>query len=67
MLWDYSKIIWLKEQFILLLIIAQSKWYRGEEGLAAHSSILAWRIPSTEELWWAKIQRATESDMTEVT
>ena len=24
-----------------------------EEGLATHSSILAWEIPRTEELWWS--------------
>ena len=33
-----------------------------EEGMAAHSSILAWRIPWTEVHGVAK-----ESDMTEVT
>ena len=27
-----------------------------EEGMATHSSILAWRIPWTEEPWWAKSQ-----------
>ena len=23
-----------------------------EEGMATHSSVLAWRIPWTEEAWW---------------
>ena len=33
-----------------------------EEGMATHSSILAWRIPMSRGAWWA-----TESDTTEVT
>ena len=36
-----------------------------EEGMAAHSSILAWRIPWTEEP--GRLQGCKESDMTEVT
>ena len=33
--------------------------------MATHSSILAWRIPWTEELGWAKVHGvAKESDMT---
>ena len=38
-----------------------------EKGMAAHSSILAWRLPWTEEpggLWFVSSQ---ESDMTEAT
>jgi len=27
-----------------------------EEGMATHSSILAWRIPMNREAWWATIQ-----------
>ena len=38
-----------------------------EEGMATHSSILAWRIPWTEDPWWATAHRVTESDMTEAT
>ena len=34
------------------------------KGMAAHSSILAWRIPWTGA-WWATIHGAAESDMTE--
>ena len=34
-----------------------------EEGLATHCSILAWRIPWTEEAWWGYSLRGhTESD-----
>ena len=32
--------------------------------MATHSSILAWRIPWTEE--WATVHRPTETDTTEV-
>ena len=32
-----------------------------EKGMATHSSILAWRIPWTEELWWATVQGVTKS------
>ena len=36
-----------------------------EEGLAAHSSILAWRIPWKEELGGLQAMRFPESDKTE--
>ena len=36
-----------------------------EEGMATHSSVLAWRIPMDKEVWWATIHAVTESDMTE--
>ena len=36
-----------------------------EEGMAAHSSILAWRIPRTEEPGGLTVHRIAESDMTE--
>ena len=32
-----------------------------EEGMAIHSSILAWRIPGTEEPIWAPIHEVTKS------
>ena len=38
-----------------------------EEGMAAQSSILAWRIPWTEERGRLQSMGHTESDMTEVT
>ena len=34
-----------------------------EEGMATHSSILAWRIPWTEEPWRATVHRVTESQL----
>ena len=36
-----------------------------EKGMATHSSILAWRIPWTEELWQATDHMVAEFDMTE--
>jgi len=32
-----------------------------EEGLATHSSILAWRIPMDRGAWWATVHGVTES------
>ena len=37
------------------------------EGMATHSSILAWRIPWTEEPGRLQSMGLAESDMTEVT
>ena len=38
-----------------------------EEGMATHSSILAWRIPWTEEPGGLQSKGSQESDMTEAT
>ena len=32
-----------------------------EEGMATHSSILAWRIPVDRGAWWATVDGATKS------
>ena len=32
-----------------------------EEGMATHSSILAWRIPMDRGAWWATVHRVTKS------
>ena len=32
-----------------------------EEGMAIHSSILAWRIPMDREVWWATVHGVTKS------
>ena len=36
-----------------------------EEGMATHSSILAWRIPKDRGAWRAAIRGVSESDTTE--
>ena len=36
-----------------------------EEGMATHSSILAWRIPMDGGAWWATVWGRKESDTTE--
>ena len=36
-----------------------------EEGMATHSSVLAWRIPMDRGAWRATVHGVTESDMTE--
>ena len=32
-----------------------------EEGVATHSSILAWRIPIDRGAWWVTVHRVTKS------
>ena len=32
-----------------------------EEGMATHSSILAWRIPKDRGAWWATVHGVTKS------
>ena len=36
-----------------------------EEGMATHSSILAWRIPMDRGAWWAIVRGHQGLDMTE--
>ena len=34
-----------------------------EEGIATHSSILAWRIPVDRGAWWVTVHGVAESDI----
>ena len=36
--------------------------YLLEEGMATHSSILAWRIPMDRGAWWATVHGVTKSE-----
>ena len=52
--------------------VMQETWVRSlgcddplEEGMATHSSILAWRIPRDRGAWWAMVHGVVESDTTE--
>ena len=55
-------------QMIKNLPAMQETWIQSlswedplEEGMATHSSILAWRIPMDREAWWATVHGATKS------
>ena len=48
--------------------VMQETWVRFlgwedplEEGMATHSSILAWRIPMDQGAWWATVHRVPKS------
>ena len=48
----------------------QETWVRSlgwedplDEGMATHSSILAWRIPMDREAWWATVHGVAQSQI----
>ena len=62
--------IWasLVGQMVKNLLARQETWVPSlgwedplEEGMATHSSILAWRIPMDRGAWWATVHRVTKS------
>ena len=64
----------LVAQMVKSLTTMQETWVRSlgwedilEEGMATHSSTLAWRIPGMGSLVGCPLWGCTESDMTEVT
>ena len=55
-------------QMVKNLPAMQETWVRSlgwedplEEGIATHSSILAWRIPMEREAWWVTVHGITQS------
>ena len=62
----------LEAQRLKRLPAMKETWVRSlggedplEEGMATHSSILAWRIPMDRGAWWATVHRAAESNTAE--
>ena len=58
----------LVAQTVKNLSAMQETWVRSlgwedllEEGMATHSSILAWRIPGDRGAWWATVHRIAKS------
>ena len=63
-------LIWasLVAQMLMNLPAMQDTWVHSlgwedplEEGMATHSSILAWRIPMDRGAWWARVHGVTKS------
>ena len=58
----------LVAQMVKNLQAMREKWVRSlawddplEEGMATHSSILAWRIPVDRGAWWATVHGVTQN------
>ena len=58
----------LVSQMVTNLSAMQETWVQSlgwedplEEGMATHSSILAWRIPKDRGAWWATVHGVTQS------
>ena len=67
---EYHLGIWasLVDQLVKNLPVMKDTWVRSlgwedplEEGMAIHSSILAWRIPMDRGAWWATVHGVTKS------
>ena len=57
----------LVAQMVKNLPAMRETWFQSlgwedplEEGMATHSSILAWRIPMDREAWWATVHGVTK-------
>ena len=60
--------VFLVAQMVKNLPAMLETWVRSlgwedplEEGMAAHSTILAWRIPMDRGAWWATVRGVAES------
>ena len=59
----------LVAQMVKNLPVMWETWVRSlgwedplKEGMATHSSVLAWRIPRDRGAWWATVHGVTKSD-----
>ena len=52
---------------VMSLLFNMLLGWSSEKAMAPHSSVLAWRIPETEDLVGCRLWGCTESDMTEAT
>ena len=66
----YLLVASLMAQMVKKLSAIQETWVLSlgwedplKEGMATHSSILAWRIPMERGAWWATVHGVTESQM----
>ena len=58
----------LVAQTVKILSVMQETWIQSlgledplEEGMATHSGILAWKIPTDRESWWATVHGVAQS------
>ena len=67
---EYHLGIWasLVDQLVKNLPVMKDTWVRSlgwedplEEGMAIHSSILAWRIPMDRGAWWDTVHGVSKS------
>jgi len=53
------------ERFLSKLLLSfnslKKKNHQFKEGMATHSSILAWRIPMDRGAWWATVQGVSKN------
>ena len=60
-IWASQVAQWVKNLPIMQEIQSLGQEDPLEEGMATHSSILAWRIPMDREVWWTTVHRVTRS------
>ena len=68
----FSGLLWFWDSLVAQMVkntcAMQETWVQSlcwghplEEGMATHSSILAWRIPVDRGAWWATVHGVTKS------